>query len=75
VGSASKKASDLSLHPELFPLPCSLPGQKKELLSGMIRFARGDLGMEMPLLFNVSCLPLNATLKIYSLMIKIDEAV
>lgn len=34
--SSRKKASDLFLHWELFPLPRSLPGQKNEPPSGMI---------------------------------------
>lgn len=49
--------------------------RKMSCLQVWSKAGHGDLGMEIPLLFNVICLPLSATLKIYSLVIKIDEVV
>lgn len=75
VGSSSKKSSGLFWHPEFsLCLPLCL-GRIMSCLQVWFKAGHGDLGMEIPLLFNTICLPLSAALKIYSLLIKINEGV
>jgi len=38
----------------------------------LFNISHGDLGTEITVLFNMNCLPLSATLKMYPLVIKID---
>lgn len=77
-GFLKQKILRLVLAPRVFQFSLCLAlclGRIMSCLQVWFNAGHGDLGMEIPLLFNMMCLPLSATLKIYSLLIKINEGV